>query len=326
MKYLLIFLISFSFVTEIEAGGFQKYAGEILSLGAGSRSMAMGGAYVAVTNDVTAGYWNPAGLVNARGLQVHFTHTRQFISSIQYDFVSVSNQFNSESTFGISMLRLGISDIKNSQTAGIFNGSDLIGLDYSKISTFNTADYAFLFSYAKKYTDDILIGANAKVIYRNYSSESAYGIGFDAGMQYEWFPQFTVGLMLRDITTTMMAWSTGDKEYITPSLRSGISYKYAIDDWHLFLRPSMDLAVLFESRDASAQVNLGPVSLDSFWGLETGYKDIFFLRLGYDDLDRFNGGLGLAITKFGVDYSYTSFDSELGNVHRVSFQLKLDAI
>ena len=48
--------------------------------------------------------------------------------------------------------------------------------------------------------------------------------------------------------------------------------------------------------DAAAQINLGPISLDSFWGLETAYKDLLFLRLGYDDLERFNGGLGVAIT------------------------------
>jgi len=39
-----------------------KYAGEFMAIGVGGRANGMGGAYVAVTNDVTSGYWNPAGL------------------------------------------------------------------------------------------------------------------------------------------------------------------------------------------------------------------------------------------------------------------------
>ena len=327
MKYLLSFVITLFIFSECFSASFRKYASEFLYTAGDSRAWSMGSAYVAATDNATSGFWNPAGLINAKGLQVYFTHTRQFLSSIQYDYITASNQFEDGTVLGFSFLRLGISEISNvPENSGIFDNTGLVGIDYSKISTFGTSDNTFLFSYAKKYSDDLFIGANAKVIYRSFSSESAYGIGFDAGMQYKWYPELTVGLMLRDMTTTMMAWTTGEKEFIAPSLRGGLSYEYLLDDWGLSFRPAMELGLLFESRDAAAQFNVGPVSLDSFWGLETAYQNILFLRLGYDDLERFNGGLGLAITKFGVDYSYTNFDAELGNVHRISFHLNLDAI
>ena len=86
----------------------------------------------------------------------------------------------------------------------------------------------------------------------------------------------------------------------------------------------MDLNFLFESRKSAAQLHFGPLSADSFWGMEIGYREVVFLRAGYDDLERFNGGIGLSITRFGIDYSYTNFDRELGNVHRISFHLKLE--
>jgi hypothetical protein len=139
-------------------------------------------------------------------------------------------------------------------------------------------------------------------------------------------PQLTFGLMFRDITTTMMAWSTDEKEFITPSIRPGVAYRYDLGDLGLYLQPSLDLAFLFESRESAAQFSLGPLSMDTFWGLEMGFKNIAFLRLGYDDLNRFNGGLGISITRLAVDYSYTNYDRELGNVHRISFHLKLNAI
>src|SRR5690606_32380927 len=48
-----------------------KYSNEFLAIGVGARSLGMGYAQVAAANDVTAGYWNPAGLLGVRGdLQV----------------------------------------------------------------------------------------------------------------------------------------------------------------------------------------------------------------------------------------------------------------
>ena len=137
-------------------------------------------------------------------------------------------------------------------------------------------------------------------------------------------PGMRLGAVLRDITSTMMAWSTDEKEFITPSFRPGISYRLDFEDSGLYLQPSLDLNVLFESRESAAQLSLGPLSMDTFWGMEAGYRDITFLRLGIDDLQRFNGGIGVSITRFAVDYSYTNFDNVLGNVHRISFHLKLN--
>jgi hypothetical protein len=132
--------------------------------------------------------------------------------------------------------------------------------------------------------------------------------------------------MARDITSTMMAWSTDEKEFILPSLRSGLSYKYHFPDVGLYVQPAFDINILFESRDTAAQINVGPTSLDTFWGLELGFREIAFLRLGFDDLERLNGGAGVSISRLAVDYSYTAFSRELGNVHRISFHLKLDSI
>ena len=322
MKIRFILLIILILTSMSQADGFKKYAGEFLSAGVGSRALGMGGAFVAVANDVTAGYWNPAGLVESSGLQFQFMHAKQFMSSIQYDYFGASKPIDDKSTLGLSLIRWGVNDIKDSRYA--LAGSNISeGLDYSKITSFNVADYVFYISYAHRYTENLSLGANIKIIYRDFASESAMGIGFDAGLKYRLLPKLFLGLMVRDITTTMMAWSTSEKEFVTPSFRPGLTYRFDIDDIDLYLQPSMDLAFLFESRNKSAQVGFGILSIDSFWGFEAGFKDICFLRLGYDDLSRFNAGLGVSINKFAVDYSYTNFDDVLGNVHRISFHLKL---
>lgn len=325
VKKILGLLILICFFSQGETGIFKKYAGEFINLGAGSRALALGGAYVAVANDVTSGYWNPAGLVHASGLQIQFMHAKQFISSIQYDYFGVSNKLENETALGFSLIRLGVDDIAYTRNA-LRGDTPAEGLDYSKITYFNTSDYAFYLSFARNYSQNISYGANVKMIYRDYSSQSALGIGFDIGFRYVMVPQLTFGLMLRDITTTMMAWSTDEKEFITPSIRPGVAYRYDLSDLGLYLQPSFDVNILFESRESAAQFSLGPLSMDTFWGLEMGFKDIVFLRFGYDDLNRFNAGLGISITRFAVDYSYTNYDQELGNVHRISFHLKLNAL
>ena len=43
-----------------------KYSNEFLAVGVGARALGMGNAFTAVTNDVTSGYWNPAGLLGVR--------------------------------------------------------------------------------------------------------------------------------------------------------------------------------------------------------------------------------------------------------------------
>jgi hypothetical protein len=325
-KFILLITILLSIAT-CQADGFKKYAGEFLSLGAGGRALSMAGAYVAVANDVSAGYWNPAGLTRARGLQIQFMHAKQFFTSIQYDYLGVSNRFEDGTGIGLSVIRLGVNNIKDSRDALIGSSLEEGGsLDLSRIRLFNTADYAFIFSYSRVFNERLRYGLNVKLIYRDYSIESALGLGFDVGMTYSLLPNLELGIMARDITSTMMAWSTDEKEFILPSLRSGISYIYHFPEAGLYVQPAFDVNLLFESREKSAQINLGPTSIDTFWGLEVGFREIAFLRFGFDDLERLNGGAGVSISRLAVDYSYTAYDSELGNVHRISFHLKLDSI
>ncbi|MEK9136891.1 MAG: UPF0164 family protein, partial [Bacteroidota bacterium] len=69
--------------------GVAKYAGEFISLGVGGRALGMGGAFVALANDVTAGYWNPAGLSHIYYPQFTLMHDEQFGSLVNYDYGAV---------------------------------------------------------------------------------------------------------------------------------------------------------------------------------------------------------------------------------------------
>ena len=319
--FLFLFILFIS--VNVRAGGFKKYAGEFLNLGAGSRLTGMAGAGVAMINDASASYWNPAGLADARGLQIQFTHSKQFISSIQHDYLAISHPLKNNSTLGLSLYYFTVNGIKDSRQA--YNEAD-DKVDYSKIKTFNTGDYVLFLSYGHKSTDDLQYGVNAKMIYRDFSLASAMGLGFDLGLQYRWFDQLRLGLMLKDVTTTMIAWSTGEKEFIPPSLRFGLSYLWNFSALNLSIQPAADFQVLFEGRKYASQLHLGAMSLDSFWGVEVNYKNVLTLRSGMDDLQRFNTGIGVSIPKVTFDYSFTAYQSELGNIHRITVRLFLDPL
>src|SRR5918992_5112269 len=71
-------------------GQFRKYSNEFLNIGAGARGLAMGSAQIASVADGTAGYWNPAGLVNVKDHpQLNLMHAEYFAGIGKYDFASI---------------------------------------------------------------------------------------------------------------------------------------------------------------------------------------------------------------------------------------------
>ena len=78
-----------------------KYAGEFIALGVGGRALAMGGAFVAVANDVTAGYWNPAGLARITYPQFILMHDEQFGSLVNHDYGAVAVPFGPQTSLGL---------------------------------------------------------------------------------------------------------------------------------------------------------------------------------------------------------------------------------
>lgn len=303
------------------AGGFKKYAAEFLNLGAGGRLTAMGSAGTATADDASSAYWNPAGLAEAKGLQFQFMHSKQFIASIQQNYLAASAELKDHSALGVSLLYLAVNGIKDSRDAFYANH-----FDYSLVRNFNVGDYALFFSYAKPYNEQLNYGMSVKMIYRDYESETGVGLGFDAGLKYRYGKNLLLGFLLRDITTTMFAWSTGEKEFITPSMRLGASYKLSFKQIPLTIQPALDLNILLENRQYASQFHLGALSADALAGLEVAYHNLLALRVGLDDLQRFNTGVGIRIPKLTVDYSFTAYGSELGDIHRISFHLHFDRI
>lgn len=329
-----------------------KYSNEFLAIGVGARALGMGNAMVASVNDVTSGYWNPAGLMNLpRDMQVGLMHSEYFAGIAKYDYGAFAKRIDSMSVASFSIIRFGVDDIPNTTELIDAQGN----VNYDKISKFSAADYAFIGSYARKLKiEGLCVGGNFKIIRRKVGDfAGAWGFGLDAGAQYT-HKQWHFGAAIRDVTSTFNAWSfnltdemkqtfalTGNElpensiELTLPRLLLGASRKYAIKE-KFSIRGELDLDVTFDGkRNTLLKSNFA--SVDPHFGIEIGFKDFIFLRSGLCNIQQvtdFTGkknynvqpnlGLGIKIKAFTLDYALTDIGDASVALYSNIFSLKFD--
>jgi hypothetical protein len=323
---------------DLTAQGFSnaKYAGEFLSLGVGGRYAGIGGGGVALSNDVAAGYYNPAGLSSITYPQVSLFHESRFAGLFDYDYLAGAMPLDPRQTVGLSILRFGYGDIKDTRNALVDqNGNGKLDeedrVDPNLIRIGNASDWAFIGSYARTVGDNLSLGGNIKVLHRNILDTSAWGFGIDLAARYQPIEHLTLAGTLHDATKSMLAWETGHQEFIVPSLRIGGSYDLRIAEDHA-IRPTVDGIFRFEGRHESTftDLNIGDVSiasLDLTGGVEYGYKEKFFARGGISELRQLSLGAGVRLPKLNIDYAFTAENGDLDNIgatHRISLTLTLE--
>lgn len=311
-----------------------KYAGEFLAIGVGGRPLGMGGAFTALANDVTAGYYNPAGLAHLNYPQILLMHDERFGNLVNYNYAAVAIPYGKDMSFGLSVIRLGIDGIPDTRNALVDENGNPINdinnpsarIDYSKVKEFSNQDWAFLLSYSKRHSEKFYYGANVKVIRRDLAEYNATGIGFDIGALYMPTQRLFLGANIQDVTTTLVAWNTGRNELISPTLKVGGAYLLNFLGGNVY--PAIDLDIRFENRKYASQFNIGPVSFDPHFGIEYSYKNVVAVRGGYNDVKQFTIGAGIKLPKLNIDYSFARFnyseEERLDDTHRISVTFTLE--
>ena len=287
-------LLSFLASPSLGASGF---AGEFLAVGAGARAMALGNSFVALSQDATAGYWNPAGLASLKGRQVHLPHAERFSGLVDQDFIALALPGPFFDGMAFSLLRLGVGDI---QFTELQDPTRPIGADNRPVvaSTETSADYAFYLSGGRRLGDRLALGISGKLIYRSVGPFSAYGAGLDLGLRYTLAPGFTLAATVRDLSTTPIVWDTNTTDRINPSMLLGLAYSRSLAGGKL----SATLASR-NGGDASDAADQAPLNT----GIEysVGRLD---LRAGLEE-SRTALGLGLRVRRgLDIDVAYLQHD------------------
>jgi hypothetical protein len=319
--------------TSARAQSFAPYAGEFLQLGVGARSLALGGAAAAVTTDATAGYWNPAGLVHLQYPNIVGMYESRFDGTVRYQYGAIALPSGTSSAFALSVFNLSLSDIKDTRSAFIDRqGNGQVDFDdyfdTSKVRTFSNHDWGIYASYARSIDSTLSYGVSAKLLLRKLEeSNKATGVGVDVGVRYRPLERLVLAAVGQDITTTLISYSSGRKELVSPTLKLGAAYHlYLTADGYHQIIPVIDADLRFEDRGDVALIALGPITVDLHLGAEYRFGDLFAIRGGYSDIKAFTVGAGVQLPKLHVDYAFMSFNQldQLGNTHRVSFSFTLE--
>jgi len=292
-----------------------KYAGDPFSLGVGARALALGGAVVAGPFDGTAAYWNPAGMTQLSGKYLVAMHAETFGSLLNHDFVGfVNSRPESPSlirAFGFYVYYLGGGGIKITEMGE--NGRPYVLREESH------ADMLFAGAVAGRINSTIDYGLTARIIYRDLATESGVGLSVDAGLLWRAKPYANIGLMVTDITTGFIhhsgkTFGTANTESIYPTVKPGLMLTH--NNREFTGRFLMSGDIKFESIKNEAQYWSGPLSLDMHYGLEVGYRELLFGRVGFD-IGRFTAGVGLSIRNLTFDFAYLHSD-RLDETFRIS--------
>lgn len=146
----LLFLLVLSFQTSAQSS-LAKYGNDFLSTGAGARALGMGSAHSSLTSDVTAGYWNVAGLSKVTEPQAIYMHSERFDGIVGYDYGAFAIPLQSRNAvFSVSFFRQGVDNIANTLNAWDADRNQPRENPEDYITRFSAADLALFFSFAKQ--------------------------------------------------------------------------------------------------------------------------------------------------------------------------------
>ena len=273
-----------------------------LKIDVGARSTAMGGAFVGLSDDETALFFNPAGLVQIKTRRF-FTTYNNYITDIQSGFLGYVHPYSEDTRLGISICYFNY---------GSFDKTDGDG---NNLGTFGASDFALALSVAKTVRSQLNLGVTGKLIYEKLENFSSDALAFDVGVLYLLRDGRTrIGAAGQNIGVQLRGATESHKDPLPTSVKVGLSHRMR----ELPLTVAMDAAK--------------PVDNDVFFSLGGEFTALkpLYLRLGWssfgknyktdsdkDNLAGFAAGFGVTWKVYHFDYAFSSY-ADLGGVHKIS--------
>jgi len=329
-----IFIVSFLILLFITtnpafAGGKQSVgqAGmTFLSIGGSARAAGMADILDFAKNDLGSVFYNPAGLGTVEKRAFYFNYT-QWIADMSVAHMAISWNFDNIGVFALHAQIMNYGDFNGTAIAQNTQG-------YTTVDVGTISAMALGLGYGIQMTEQFSIGGNVKWITQDLGQNDTYiaseietsgkvnSIGdfaFDFGTMYDTdIRSIMLTMSIRNYASQQLY---ENEEFIIPqTFKIGV----AADLMELFSDPNKDHKVYMalegvDARDRTQYLNVG---------VEYTLIQMVVLRAGWasnrnkDDMSPFTVGAGFILDSSSflgkVDFSYSSFDSALGNTLRFS--------
>jgi opacity protein-like surface antigen len=315
MKKLFLFILTFGLLTSLYAGDDSRKGtngAEQLLIPVGARGIATGGAFLSTLTGLESIYYNPAGLDASQRTEAMFSYM-SYIADINVSYFAVGTNIGDFGSIALSFKTLDVGDIP--VTTNEF--PDGTGSTYSP--GFITAG----FTYSKVLTDRISVGTNLKLISETIANTNATGFAIDAGVQYDFTEQISLGATVKNIGSNMV-YSGQDLRQRSdiggsqPGSPTG-TFEVVAEPFQIPSYFELSLAYALNINEQN-NLMLGSTftannSLEDkmHFGLEYGFMNSFFVRGGYNFLTE-NTDQSIFGLTFGAGIDY-----QLGNDMGIAF-------
>jgi len=270
-----------------------------LMIAPGARAGGMGESFVAVADDATASYWNPAGLAFQSDTEMAFMHTKwfpEFTTDMYYDFACWSTHLEGTGTVGGHIIYFSYGDLPLTSEFG----PEIQGFHHSY-------EVAISGSFGALVSDRIAAGVNLKGIYSDLGPGQNVERGDGKAMSYAvdvaalskgLISRLSLGAMVQNIGPNIMYIDADQSSPLPRNLKLGASYQILDSQYN-------DLLVC-------SQVDLSLVA-GEWWGnlgSEYWYSQLLALRAGYI-YDKYGE---IKTATFGAGLRYHIFRFDFGHI------------
>ena len=290
-------------------------AAQFLKIGVGGRATAMGESFVAVANDASALYWNPAGIVQFKRNELILSHV-EWLVDIKHEFVGYVHQINSVSAIGVQITSLHTEDMP-------------VTTEFQPRGTgefFTFSDVLFGVTYASNLTDRFSFGGTIKYFDETLDDISMSGFLIDLGTFYK------IGIGSGRFAVAV----TNFGGQLTPSGEIKLLNGTVVNNFQSFNPPTFFRVAyaqeIFDNETNSLTTTIqlnhpNDNSENINFGAEYWWNKTVALRGGYkinvdEESVSFGAGIKTAVagSNLVIDYSFSSFGL-LGSVNRFSFNV-----
>ncbi|MFH1783635.1 MAG: PorV/PorQ family protein [bacterium] len=313
-KYLIMTLLCVVLVPGIVlASGEGTTGAQFLKIGSGARAVGMGGAFVALSDDASAIFWNPGGLGALYAKEFSAMHI-EWLEGIKYDNLTYVHPIDGFGTLGLDVRYLQVGTMKKT----VVNGAG-----YDETGSFTASDIMVGVAYGKEVLPYFNVGASLKYIKQTIDTKNANAFAADVGLLYDLL-HGDVGLSIQNIGTKL---KFDTKEGSLPlNIKFGIAGRMLNNRLIISVEGN-------QPNDGNMNIRAGTeVWIKKFLALRGGYKYTFDENSEFGISSNFTAGIGIGKTDpsdsgygYQIDYAIVPY-GDFGYTHTMSLSLKFGSL